>query len=103
MLTRVPIPAAAERRIRREARSAILRERALALRHAGWTYVAIGAALGVSTTRALQMVRKAERLSRELSSKEGTLARGCPSDSNDPLAAGRNNNEQSPWYPPRTT
>jgi len=44
MLTRVPIPAAAERRIRRESRSATLRERALALRQAGWTYVAIGQA-----------------------------------------------------------
>jgi len=62
MLTRIPIPPPAERRIRREARSAILRERALALRQAGWTYAAIGRALGVSTTRALQMVRKAKRL-----------------------------------------
>jgi len=62
MLIRIPIPLPAERRIRREARSAILRERALALRQAGWTYAAIGRALGVSTTRALQMVRKAERL-----------------------------------------
>jgi hypothetical protein len=83
-----------ERRIRREARSATLRERALALRQAGWTLASIGIALGVSTTRALQMVRKAERLNRE-PSKEGTPARGCPSDSNDPLAAGRNNHEQS--------
>jgi len=62
MLIRIPIPLPAERRIRREARSAILRERALALRQAGWTYAAIGRALGVSTTRALQMVRKAKRL-----------------------------------------
>jgi hypothetical protein len=52
-----------ERRIRREARSATLRERALALRQAGWTLAAIGQALGVSTTRAFQMARKAERLS----------------------------------------
>ena len=62
MLTRVPIPAPAERRIRREARSATLRERALALRQAGWTLANIGQALGVSTTRAFQMVRKGERL-----------------------------------------
>jgi hypothetical protein len=51
-----------ERRIRREARSATLRERALALRQAGWTLAAIGQALGVSTTRAFQIARKAERL-----------------------------------------
>jgi hypothetical protein len=62
MLTRVLIPPPTERRIRREARSAILRERALALRQAGWIYADIGMALGVSTTRALQMARKAERL-----------------------------------------
>jgi hypothetical protein len=62
MATSVPIPPRAERRIRREARSAILRERALALRQAGWIYADIGMALGVSTTRALQMVRKAQRL-----------------------------------------
>ena len=62
MLTRISIPPPAERRIRREARSAILRERALALRQAGWTLANIGQALGVSTTRAFQMVRKAERL-----------------------------------------
>jgi hypothetical protein len=62
MVARVPIPPPAERRIRREARSATLRERALALRLAGWIYADIGIALGVSMTRALQMVRKAERL-----------------------------------------
>jgi hypothetical protein len=99
---RIAIPSSAERRIRRETRSATLRERALALRQVGWTLANIGQALGVSTTRAFQMVRKAERLSREPSSKEGTPARGCPSDSNDPLAAGRNH-EQPPWYPPRRT
>jgi len=36
----------------------------LALRRSGWTLASIGNALGVSTTRALQLVRKAERLSR---------------------------------------
>jgi hypothetical protein len=100
MLTRVPIPPPAERRIRREARSATLRERALALRQAGWTLAHIGAALGVSTSRALQMVRKAERLICERSSKEGTPVAECPlSDSDDPLAAGRSNHEQAPCYP----
>ena len=59
---RIAIPSSAERRIRREARRATLRERALALRQAGWTLANIGQALGVSTTRAFQMVRKAERL-----------------------------------------
>jgi hypothetical protein len=49
-------------------------------------------------TRAFQMVRKAKRLIRE--SKEGAPARERPSDSADPLAAGRNNVEQSTWYPP---
>jgi hypothetical protein len=62
MLTRVPIPPAAERRIRREARSATLRERALALRQAGETYASIGRVLGVSLERARQIARKAERL-----------------------------------------
>jgi len=62
MQARIPIPLPAERRIRREARSATLRERALALRQVGWTLANIGQALGVSTTRAFQMVRKAERL-----------------------------------------
>ena len=62
MHVRIAIPTSAERRIRREARSATLRERALALRQAGWTLANIGQALGVSTTRAFQMVRKAERL-----------------------------------------
>ena len=77
---RIAIPPPAERRIRREARSATLRERALALRQAGWTLANIGQALGVSTTRAFQMVRKAERLIRERSeSEEGTPARERPS------------------------
>jgi hypothetical protein len=82
-----PIPPAAERRLRREGRSAALRERALALRQAGWTYAAIGQALGVSSTRALQLVRKAEWIVR--SSEKGAPATGRPSDFNDPLAAGR--------------
>jgi hypothetical protein len=103
MLTRVPIPPPAERRIRREARSATLRERALALRQAGWTYAAIGRALGVSTTRALQMTRKAERLIRECSNEEGAPSQGRPFDSIGPLAAGRNTDEQSAWYPPTAT
>jgi hypothetical protein len=60
MLTAIPGPA--ERRIRREARSETLRERALALRQAGWTLQAIAVALGVSTTRVQQIVRKGERL-----------------------------------------
>jgi hypothetical protein len=101
MLTRVPISPTAERRIRREARSATLRERALALRQAGWTFADIGCALGVSTTRALQMVRKAERLIHER--KEGAPSRERPCDSDDPLAAGRNSNEHGTWYPPTAT
>jgi hypothetical protein len=95
MLTRILPFSPAERRIRREARSATLRERALALRQAGWTYAAIGQALGVSTTRALQMVRKAERLISER--KEGAPATERPSDSTSPLAAGRNTQEQEKW------
>ena len=59
-----PIPPAAERRIRRESRSATLRERALALRSAGWTYAQISEALGVSVGRTAQIVRKADRLLR---------------------------------------
>jgi hypothetical protein len=65
MLNGFPISSPTERRIRREARSATLRERALALRQAAWTYAAIGQALGVSLERARQMVRKAERLRRD--------------------------------------
>ena len=60
-----PISSPTERRIRRDARSAVLRERALALRQAGWTYAAIGQALGVSLERARQLVRRAERLRRD--------------------------------------
>src|SRR5262249_61394769 len=51
-----------ERRIRREARSATLRERALALRRVGWTYAAIGQVLGVSLERARRITLQAERL-----------------------------------------
>ena len=75
MHERIAIPSSAERRIRREARSATLRERALALRQAGWTLANIGQALGVSTTRAFQMVRKAERLiSKGEAAAEGAAA-----------------------------
>jgi len=62
MLYRVPIASPAERRIRREARSATLRDRALALRRAGESYRSVGRVLGVSAERARQIVRKAERL-----------------------------------------
>jgi hypothetical protein len=109
-MAHVPIPPAAERRIRREARSAALRERALALRQAGWTFTSIGIALGVSTTRALQIVRKAERLiaqrvtERDASpeNEEGAPATERPSDCNSPLVPGHND-EQKRWYPPTTT
>jgi hypothetical protein len=77
---RIAIPPPAERRIRREARSETLRALALSLRRGGWTLAAIAKVLGVSTTRAFQMVRKAERLIRERSeSEEGTPARERPS------------------------
>ena len=101
---RIAIPAPAERRIRREARSQTLRERALALRQAGWTYAAIGQALGVSLTRAFQLARKAERLMREHSSKEGTPVTECPlSDSDDPLARAATEPEKRRClYPPPT-
>src|SRR4029077_1698195 len=52
MLHRIPISTPAERRIRREARSAALRAQALALRRSGTTYAEIGDALGVSLERA---------------------------------------------------
>jgi hypothetical protein len=54
----------AARRIRREAHSAAQRERALALREAGFTFARIGQALGVSLERARRITRKAERLAR---------------------------------------
>jgi hypothetical protein len=59
-----PISSPTERRLRREGRSAVMRERALALRHAGWNYAAIGEVLGVSLGRASQIIKKAERLER---------------------------------------
>jgi hypothetical protein len=93
MLTGVPIPPPAERRIRREARSETLRERALALRQAGWTLARIGQALGVSTTRVYQMVRKAERLIADaLPDNEASApVRERPCDvSDDPPPADRN-------------
>ena len=61
---RIAIPSAAERRIRRESHHAARREIALRLRREGKTLAAIAAVLGVSTTRAFQMVRKAARLAR---------------------------------------
>ena len=51
-----------QRRVRREARSAATRVRALAMRQAGATYAAIGAKLGVCLERARLIVLKAERL-----------------------------------------
>jgi hypothetical protein len=62
MPSRIPIPAPTLRRIRREARSAARREIALKLHVEGKTLAEIGAVLGISVTRALQMVRKAKRL-----------------------------------------
>ena len=102
MQTRILIPPPAERRIRREARSAAFRERALALRQQGWTLAAIGEALGVSTTRAFQIVRKAERLIRRHSNEneEGAPSQGRPSDSNSPLQTGRNHGDHPCLYPP---
>jgi hypothetical protein len=95
----IPIPPAAERRLRREGRSAAMRERALALRQAGWTYAAIGQALGVSSTRSLQLVRRAER---EIhASKKGAPSQGRPS--NDPLAAGRTEFGTCTVYDPQPT
>ena len=74
MLTRVPF-SPAERRIRREARSATLRELALRLRRDGATYAAIGAALGVSSTRARQIARKADRFVKSPHWHDGLPAR----------------------------
>jgi hypothetical protein len=62
MDARSPEPTPAERRLRREARAAALRQQALALRQAGATYAAIGRELGVCLEHARQIVRKAERL-----------------------------------------
>jgi hypothetical protein len=85
---------ATERRIRREARSETLRERALALRMAGWTYAAIGQALGFSATRALQLVRKAQWNQKGAPSQERLSA--------GPLTAGQVH-EATPWYDPPTS
>jgi len=106
---RIAIAGSAERRIRREARSETLRERALALRQAGWTLASIGIALGVSTTRVYQMVRKAERLIAERAAERDSLneagapIRRRPSDFYDgPFAADRSD-EQPCLYLPSTT
>src|SRR5262249_50694101 len=52
----------AQRRLRREERSAAVRDRASGLRQIGATYAVIAEELGVSFERARQLVRKAERL-----------------------------------------
>jgi hypothetical protein len=62
MRSRIPHLTPAERRLRREAQSAALCQRAFALRQTGATYAAIGGELGLSLERARQIVRKAERL-----------------------------------------
>jgi hypothetical protein len=100
MVIRAPIPPAAERRIRREAWSAARRELALKLRQEGKTLAAIAAVLGISTPRALQMVRKAVRLISE--TEKGAPSQERPSDSTGPLAAARNTDDQRAWYPPTT-
>jgi hypothetical protein len=75
MPSRIPIPLSAARRIRREARSAARREIAFRLHREGKTLAAIGAVLGVSTTRAFQMVRKAKRLLAEEGASAATAER----------------------------
>jgi DNA-directed RNA polymerase sigma subunit (sigma70/sigma32) len=53
---RIPIATTpTERRLRREAQSAALRQRAFALRQAGATYAGIGRELGLSLERARQI------------------------------------------------
>jgi len=90
MATRTPtIPAPAERRIRREARSATLRELAVGLRHRGRTLADIGLVLGVSPTRVLQILRKAKRLASENETGAPARERPLSFDSNDPSQAGR--------------
>ena len=59
---RIPNLTPAERRICREARSAALRDLALALRQGGKTFAIIGQELGLSLERARQIVKKAERV-----------------------------------------
>jgi len=105
---RIAISSSAERRIRREARSETLRERALALRRGGWTLARIGTALGVSTTRVYQMVRKAERLIAERVAEHDSLNEagtpgGCPPVSNDPFTADRNDEQTACLYLPPPT
>jgi len=95
MLTRI-LPAT-ERRIRREARSETLREGALALRMAGWTYAAIGKALGFSATRALQLVRKAQWIR---TNQKGAPSQERLSGSTGPFTAGQVLHEATPWYDP---
>ena len=78
-LARVPhIPPSAERRIHREGRHAARRELALKLRREGKTLAAIGAVIGVSTTRALQMVRRAEQTFRRGEAPGGGSIWGGP-------------------------
>jgi|tagenome__1003787_1003787.scaffolds.fasta_scaffold20982690_2 hypothetical protein len=96
---RTPIPPAAERRIRREARSAAFRERALALHEAGWTLINIGQVLGVSTTRAFQIVRKAKRLHLLITRNERGRPVARAPWSNSPLQTGRNKGQRSWLYP----
>jgi hypothetical protein len=62
MRSSFPRSTCAERRIAREARSAAMRARALALRQTGASYAAIGASLGVGLERARQICLKAQRL-----------------------------------------
>jgi hypothetical protein len=54
--------AATDRRIRREAEADARRAQALAMRQAGATFAAIGAAFGLSLEQARQIVHKAERI-----------------------------------------
>ena len=107
---RIAISSSTERRIRREARSETLRERALALRRAGWTLARIGIALGVSTTRVFQMVRKAERLAESIErdaspdNEAGIPIPRCPSVSDDgPFAADREAEQRPCLYQPPAT
>jgi hypothetical protein len=98
-MARTPIPEPALRRIRREARSAAFRERALALHQAGWTLADIGQALGVGSTRAFQILRKAKRLAAE--SQEAAPVLGAASrNSHDPLPTGRIQDDAPCLYRP---
>lgn len=99
-MARISIPGSAERRLRREGHSAARRELAVKLHREGKTLGSIAALLGVSTTRAFQMVRKEKRLISE--SKEGAPAQGTPSSDSDPLAAGQNRQDRICVPPPTT-